>query len=870
MKSVIQILVLFVLVSVSWALDPALPPGSNFDLSRWKLQLPTSNGVLTASGGSVDELSTSQLTSGTTNAYFYTGGDGAMVFYAPNNGATTSGSTHPRSELRELINPNDSGVNWSVYGTHILTGQCKVLQVPVDTGKVCIGQMHEPNNKPDGSASANNEHMVMFDLNNQRIYANVNLDGDQSSTFSRTFITGAGVALSNTINYTMSASNGLLMIVVNNVTNSWDLFSGTNFSGHVAQNWDRASSNTLYFKAGSYNQVTDENSAGGAKVAFYGLSQYHAPAITNQPAGVTSGVGSNVSFTVGAVGNGTLTYQWRLGTTTISGATNATLSLTNISGTNAGNYTVIVTDNTSGFSSVTSSVAVLTGNFPPVINSQPADQLVNAGNNATFTVGAGGVSPLFYRWRFNTTNLVNATNSALTITNAQFTNAGNYTVVVSNSLGVVTSAVAVLTVDYPPVTSTNVWLDDTWTDGTRNDTALPIDAAWFASLTAALTAAPNALGGAPDPTNTLTWWTYFTTNLAAPVHLGTNDALRLTLKFTTSGVAANNNNRGLRIGLFNSANGTRTLADGANPNGTNYTGYMLNMNFGTTFGLSSPLQFLERTNISSGNLVSTVNDYSTLSSGGPANGSTAFTNGLTYTFVLTAKRNNTSLDLTAAFTCTNGFSATHTSTDSAITGADFDTFVFRPALQSQTATNFTFTEFKVELVSTNNHAPLAVTHTAIATQNKTLTIAAAGIAAADFDSDGDALTVTAVAATSTNSGTVSRANSSISYTPPLNYLGADRLSYTLTDLRGATATGYVFLNVVSPLKFTGLALTNQSLKLNFTGSSGSNYVLQAKTNLTDPAWQSLTTNATDNSGLGIFSNLATTNPPQRFFRIVSP
>src|SRR5271169_5895787 len=45
----------------AWALDPAKPPGQNFDLSHWKLQLPTIGGVLTGTGGSVDEVQPSAL-----------------------------------------------------------------------------------------------------------------------------------------------------------------------------------------------------------------------------------------------------------------------------------------------------------------------------------------------------------------------------------------------------------------------------------------------------------------------------------------------------------------------------------------------------------------------------------------------------------------------------------------------------------------------------------------------------------------------------------------------------------------------------------------------------------------------------------------
>jgi hypothetical protein len=46
------------------ALDPGQPPGTNFDLNHWKVQLPTSNGVLTCGNGSVDEKTPADLEGG--------------------------------------------------------------------------------------------------------------------------------------------------------------------------------------------------------------------------------------------------------------------------------------------------------------------------------------------------------------------------------------------------------------------------------------------------------------------------------------------------------------------------------------------------------------------------------------------------------------------------------------------------------------------------------------------------------------------------------------------------------------------------------------------------------------------------------------
>ena len=64
---------------------------------------------------------------------------------------------------------------------------------------------------------------------------------------------------------------------------------------------------------------------------------------------------------------------------------------------------------------------------------QPQNQTANQGQNAAFSVTATGSAPLSYQWRFNSTSLSGATASTYTVTNAQPTNAGSYSVVVTNS-----------------------------------------------------------------------------------------------------------------------------------------------------------------------------------------------------------------------------------------------------------------------------------------------------------------------------------------------------------------------------------------------------------------------------------------------------
>jgi len=86
----------------------------------------------------------------------------------------------------------------------------------------------------------------------------------------------------------------------------------------------------------------------------------------------------------------------------------------------------------------------------PWIAAQPQSLTVVRGNGASFTVTAGGTAPMTYQWQLNSRNIAGATASSLVLTDVQFTNAGVYSVIISNSVGAVTSSAAVLTVTYPP------------------------------------------------------------------------------------------------------------------------------------------------------------------------------------------------------------------------------------------------------------------------------------------------------------------------------------------------------------------------------------------------------------------------------------
>lgn len=88
---------------------------------------------------------------------------------------------------------------------------------------------------------------------------------------------------------------------------------------------------------------------------------------------------------------------------------------------------------------------------PPTLTAPPQSQTVTIGNPVTFSVVAVGTGPLGYQWRFYGTNLSGATSTSYSIASAQASNAGPYSVVVSNLAGTTMSTNAVLTVQSPNI-----------------------------------------------------------------------------------------------------------------------------------------------------------------------------------------------------------------------------------------------------------------------------------------------------------------------------------------------------------------------------------------------------------------------------------
>src|SRR5205823_2457101 len=181
-----------------------------------------------------------------------------------------------------------------------------------------------------------------------------------------------------------------------------------------------------------------------------------APTITTQPAKIGRAAGQTATFTVTATGTAPLSYQWQRNGTAIGGATAASYTTPATTASDSGAQFTVVVSNAVG--SVTSNAAALAVNaapLAPTITTQPASQTVTAGQTATFPVTPPGAPPICYQWQRNGTAIGGATAASYTTPATTTSDSGaQFTVVVSNAVGSVTSNAAALTVNAAPVAPT--------------------------------------------------------------------------------------------------------------------------------------------------------------------------------------------------------------------------------------------------------------------------------------------------------------------------------------------------------------------------------------------------------------------------------
>jgi hypothetical protein len=177
-----------------------------------------------------------------------------------------------------------------------------------------------------------------------------------------------------------------------------------------------------------------------------------SPIILTQPASQIAGVNGRATFSVFAIGTQPFSYQWQHQGTNLIGATLPSLSLFNLTVTNSGTYVVSISNSRGAVLSQLAFLQVVEG--PPLISIPPADRTVVCGQGTIFNVTAGGSTNLGYQWEYQGQPINGATRSSFLLPHVDPTNAGPYTVLVTNEFGsTATGAVLSVTLGVPQITS---------------------------------------------------------------------------------------------------------------------------------------------------------------------------------------------------------------------------------------------------------------------------------------------------------------------------------------------------------------------------------------------------------------------------------
>ncbi len=212
--------------------------------------------------------------------------------------------------------------------------------------------------------------------------------------------------------------------------------------GGVSGSADGAGTNALFDEPRAL--VVDPN--GIVYVADSGNSTIRKllpdPLIAVQPQPQTVQLHSNATFNVVAASATDLTYQWLKNGQPISDETDSSLTIYGAQSGDAASYGVVVSNATV---SVTSSMAELTVQAPPIIVSGPQSQIVTNGAKVTFSAYPIGTGPLSYQWLLNGAPLPGQTKTNLLIASVSVSDLGSYALAVNGPAGDTISTNALLT-----------------------------------------------------------------------------------------------------------------------------------------------------------------------------------------------------------------------------------------------------------------------------------------------------------------------------------------------------------------------------------------------------------------------------------------
>lgn len=291
--------------AADFALNPALPPGSNFELISWALQTPAD----LDGNDRADRATETDLDNGFADGFFFTGPAGGMVFRSTIGGVKTSANTsYTRSELREMLRRGNTAIstqgvnrnNWilgyqpdpgvAVGGRNgVLRGTLAVNHVTEtgdrnQVGRVIIGQIHAEGDEPARlyyRKYPENERGFIYLAHEIRnaddLYfpvvgpINGNLDNAPSDDANPE----NGISLDEIFSYEITQQDARIDVIVRRGDSAGPII-GHNYvdmrqqnSGYdVADEW-------MYFKAGAYTQNNTGNETDFDQVTFYKLEASH-------------------------------------------------------------------------------------------------------------------------------------------------------------------------------------------------------------------------------------------------------------------------------------------------------------------------------------------------------------------------------------------------------------------------------------------------------------------------------------------------------------------------------------------------------------------------------------------------------------------
>ncbi|MFD0682163.1 MULTISPECIES: cadherin-like beta sandwich domain-containing protein [unclassified Paenibacillus] len=388
------------------------PPAANIDYRYWTLQEPLPGGA-----GQTSQT----LQDGYADPYFYIGADGSQVFMDTAVGGTTSGSAHPRSELREYDPVAGKDAGWLPAGANIMSSTVAVTALGTlnGVGWTTIGQVFDP--------SVTTLCELEYGYDPARPNSNIRILYEPSGINSIGYqYIPIKIPLNQYFTYRMTLNDSVLSIYING-----DLI----FYGKTASPSQVIPPNHLYyFKAGNYDQTATNGNVNYVPytvVQFKSINVYHAPTVS-----------SNADLNSLALSSGTLSPAFASGTTSYtSNVSNNVSSVTitaNVYDSNAA-MTVNGTATTSGQASAAINLTVGSNVIPIIVTAQNGttktyNVTVNrapASSNAdlsSLTLSSGALSPAFATGTTAYTSSVANGVSSLTVTGSVYSSNATMTV----------------------------------------------------------------------------------------------------------------------------------------------------------------------------------------------------------------------------------------------------------------------------------------------------------------------------------------------------------------------------------------------------------------------------------------------------------